>query len=454
MKKHALLALLLALLLTLTGCSLVVKDPVVDAARTVISVNGEVKNKEAFMKEYDAALFQQQQLIAMYQSYGLQAPAMDEAQLLQDTLDNSVRQMVLEQKAKELKLDVLTPEEQADADEDAKSHFESELNYIKSQFFAGTTLEGDALDAAVRERAAQEGITEETFKQDGIDHTVMDKLRADAIKDVTVTAEEIQAEFDTRVENDKQAFADNLNGYGQALLQGTPAYFVPAGYRYVKQVLVKFTAEDQTAIDSARAALTPLTSAITTAQTTFDQNEEALKAENLSAEDLQALTDKKAELQAALDQAKSDAAVAEQNLTAATEKGYAGIAEKAQEVYTRALGGENFDELIKEFNEDPGQPSQGYAIRKGFTDFDEAFVTPAMALENPGDVAEPSKGMYGYYIVQYAAPVKEGAVDLTTVKDAIQSELLTARQEEVYESTVQQWISASEVSTFPEVAKD
>ena len=123
-------------------------------------------------------------------------------------------------------------------------------------------------------------------------------------------------------------------------------------------------------------------------------------------------------------------------------------------MYTRALGGENFDELIKEFNEDPGQPAQGYAIRKGFTDFDEAFVTPAMALENPGDVAEPSKGMYGYYIVQYAAPVKEGAVDLTTVKDAIQSELLTARQEEVYESTVQQWISASEVSTFPEVAKD
>ncbi len=454
MKKRAIIALMLASLMLLSGCDLVVKDPKVDAAQTVISVNGEIKNKAAFQKDYDAALLQQQQLAAMYQAYGMQAPAIDEKQILQDALDVSVRQMVMSQKAAELKLDVLTPEEQAEAAEDAKSHYESELNYIQSNFFVGTQLEGEELDKAVRDRAAKEGITEDTFVQDGIDHTVMDKLRAEAIKDVTVSAEEIQAEYDTRVENDKLAFADNLDGYGQAMLQGTPAYYVPAGYRYVKQVLVKFTAEDQAAIDAARSALTPLNTAVTTAQTAVDQNEEALKAEDLSTEDLQALTDKKAELLSALEEAKGAAAVAEQSLTAATELGYANIAEKAQDIYTRAQGGESFDTLIKEYNEDPGQPETGYAIREGFASFDEAFVKPAMQLANPGDVAEPSKGMYGYYIVQYAAPVKEGPVDLATVKDTIQEALLSARQSEVYENTVQQWIGASEVKIFPDVMKD
>ncbi len=454
MKKSAIIALMLACLMLLSGCGLIVKDAKVDAARTVIKVNGEIKNKETFMKEYDAALLRQQQLAAMYKAYGMQAPPTDEKQILQDTLNASARQMVMEQKAAELKLDVLTPDEQKAAEEDAKHQYESELNYVKSQFFAGTALEGEALDTAVKERAAKEGVTEEAFIQSSVSRTVMDKLRTEAIKDVTVSAEEIQTEYNTRVENDKLAFADNLNGYGQAMLQGKTAYFVPAGYRYVKQVLIKFTEEDQEAINSARSALAPLNTAVTEAQTAFDQNEEALKAEGLSTEDLQALTDKKAELQSALEEAQSAVAMAQQNREAATEKGYASIAEKAQGIYTRAQEGESFDELIKEYNEDPGQPETGYAIREGFTDFDDAFVTPAMALENPGDVAEPSKGMYGYYIVQYAGPVKEGAVELTEVKDLIQEELLSARQNEVYENTVQQWIAASEVEVFPDVVKD
>lgn len=454
MKKRVLVSLLLAAAMLLSGCSLVVKDQKVDNARTVIQVNDQTVNKETFMQSYTTALENQKMLEQLYRNYGMQAPAVSEEEILQQTFDATVRQIVLEQKAKELSLDVLSAEEQKAADDKAQTQYDGQLSSIKTQFFTGTTLENEALDKAVQEKAAELGLDLAMIKEQAGKAAVLEKVRQEAIKDVTVTAEEIQKEFESRVESDKKNYEENANAYGQKRNGGEKVYYAPAGYRMVKQVLVQFTADDKTAIDAARSALTPLTTALNNAQTALDDNDKAMQAEGIAADELQKLTDKKAELQKALDEAKSAEQVAQQNLTAALEKGYAAIAQKAQDIYTRAQGGESFDALIKEFNEDPGQPAEGYAIREGFSSFDEAFVKPAMALTEKGSVAEPSKGLYGYYIVQYVDQVAEGAVQLDAVSDAIKGDLLTARQNETFESTVQQWISNSKVETFADRVKD
>lgn len=454
MKKRVLVSLLLASALLLSGCSLVVKDQKVDNARTVVSVNGETVNKEAFMQTYTAAVENQHLLEELYRNYGMQAPAVSEDDLLAQTIDSTVRRLVLEQKAKELHLDVLTDAERKAAGESARTQYDGQLSSVKTQYFTGSSLEGEALDKAVEEKAAELGLDLALLEEQAVKAAVLDKVRQEAIKDVTVTAEEIQQEFDTRVEDDKKAYENNADAYGQRRNGGNAVYYAPAGYRMVKQVLVKFAQEDNTAIEQARSALTPLTSALNSAQQAVDENEKAMQQEGIAADELQKLTDKKAELQKALDEAKSAEQVGQQELTAALEKGYAAIAQKAHDVYTRAQGGESFDELIKEFNEDPGQPAQGYAIREGFASFDEAFVKPAMALTEKGSVAEPSKGLYGYYIVQYADDVAEGAVPLDTVSETIKGDLLKIRQDETYEAAVQQWIDASKVETFAEVAKD
>lgn len=454
MKKRVLVSLLLAAALLLSGCSLVVKDQKVDNARTVVKVNDQTVNKETFMQAYTSALENQKMMEQLYRNYGMQAPTVTEEDILKQTIDGTVRQLVLEQKAKELSLDVLSEAEQKAADEKAQAQYDGQLSSIKTQFFTGTNLEGEELTKAVQEKAAELGLDLALIKEQTVKAAVLEKVRQDAIKDVTVTAEEIQKEFETRVENDKKKYEENADAYGQTRNGGNPVYFAPAGYRMVKQVLVKFTADDKTAIDAARSALTPLTTALTKAQTAVDDNDKAMQKEGIAADELQKLTDKKAELQKALDEAKSAEQVAQQNLTAALEKGYAAIAQKAQDIYAKAQGGESFDSLIKEYNEDPGQPEQGYAVREGFASFDEAFVKPAMALTEKGSVAEPSKGMYGYYIVQYADDVAEGAVSLSTVSDTIKEDLLKARQTETFEAAVQQWIGNSKVETFADVVKD
>ena len=454
MKKGAAISLLLAVVLALTGCSLVVKDPVVDMSRIIIDVNGDTMDKGTFMQQYNAVVNYQKQLSAMYTSYGMQAPAVDEKQLLQDTIDATVQQKVLEQKAKELTLDVLSPEEEQQVAEKVREAWQGELDATRSRYFADTTLEGAELDKAVEERTLEDGITREAIEKNERNTFVQDKLRAEAIKDVTVTAEEIKAKYDENVEKDKTAVEADPNAYGQKRMQGNDVFYAPGGYRLVKQVLIKFTSEDQTLIDTARQEQSTAATAVSTAQTAYDANEEALKAEGLTAEKLQELTNEKARLKSELDTAAAAGTAAQTKLDDTLKQGYANINEKAQGIYLRAKEGEDFDALAKEFNEDTGTPPEGYAIRKGFTDFDAAFVVPAMALEKPGDVAEPSEGMYGFYIVQYAGDVKEGPVALDTVASNLEEELLTAKQDTVYNETVTKWIADSNVKVYAERIND
>ncbi len=71
--------------------------------------------------------------------------------------------------------------------------------------------------------------------------------------------------------------------------------------------------------------------------------------------------------------------------------------ETAQDVLARAQDGEDFETLMKEFSEDPGQPAEGYYFTYGT--MVEEFETAAYALaENEiSDIVETS---YGYHILR------------------------------------------------------
>ena len=147
--------------------------------------------------------------------------------------------------------------------------------------------------------------------------------------------------------------------------------------------------------------------------------------------------------------AKVDEAQAKVNSLAgdvqqARETGYAAIQQKAQDLYERAKT-EEFDVLVKEANQDTGMPERGYAVREGFSSFDEAFMKPAMALKNVGDVAEPSPGIYGYYIVQYAADIPEGPVDYESVRQGLHDTLLTAKKNETWEAAITKWTEEADI---------
>lgn len=452
MKKTALI-ILLALSLLLSGCSLVVKDPVVDAGRTVLDVNGQVMTKQEMLIAYNQEVNLAYQMQQYYQMMGMQAPPLNPDELLTKAKDTAVRAMVISQQADKQGLSQLTQEEQKDLDQRVDENWQMLLDQVKAQYLPETELTGDELSAELERLAADLGQRKEDMASGIRDAMVADKLEEETTKDIQVSDEDVKADFDAKVEENKAAWEKDANAYGSAVNSRSTVYYAPAGYRMVKQVLVKFLPEDQTVIDEKNDADAAAQRDLAAAQSAKDANDTALAAEDLSEEDKQSLTEKAKELEAALKTNQTAADEARKALDEAKAKGYENIKQKAQEIFDSAAT-RPFDELVKEFNEDPGQPESGYAIREGFSSFDEAFVKPAMALQNVGDVAEPSPGAYGYYIVQYAADVAEGPVPFETVKDKLHDALLNTRKSDAWEAQVQAWIDASDIKEYMDRMKD
>ncbi|MDD4133585.1 MAG: hypothetical protein PHN46_00635 [Eubacteriales bacterium] len=452
-RKILTVSLLMAIVLSLSACNLIVKDPEVDARQVIVSVNGEEVLKDRFTQYYNNAYNQEYAMQQLYQQYGMvQQISVDADAVLEDTAAAVARDLVMRQKGKELGLDAFTGSEEAEIQAAADGRFKDLLAQIKDEFFPETKLSDEELDTALRGKAAELNITMDDIVETERNSKLYEKLKEYATRQLTVSDEEIQADFDQNVENAKASYESDLSAYGNAVNGGQTVYYAPAGYRFIKQILVKLDQDDQDAISALKAEMAPLQEALDEAQAAVDA---------FGAEDVQEATDAETSRPSLLDlentlneaQANYDAKKAE--LTAREAAAYAAILPRANEAYAKAVAeGADFDALIDEYNDDAGQPAQGYAVFKDFTGFDEAFMKPAMALENIGDVAEPSQGIYGYYIVQYAADIPEGSVALDTVRESIHEKLLTAKQDAAFVETGDQWVAEADIKTFTDRMKD
>ena len=429
MRKKSVLALLLALMMILSGCTLVTKDEEKDNARVIIDVNGETVTKHVVTAAVQNQISQNEYYNQMFAAYGYSGVySTDEATVTAQVIDSFVENLVLKQKAYAMGMNELTDEEKAKAEEHAKEYYESFLSSVISAYLPNSGLEGDDLNAAAEKYVAENDIktadgrsTYEDFLQSAIDEQAIEKLKADIVKDVTVTEEEIQADFDAKVESDKADSETNADNYGYNLMNNIAVYYAPAGYRMVKQILITVSDEDSKAADEANTALTEAKNALESA------------GEDADKDALQAAVDA---AQAAYDEAKAT--------------GMANAKAKAEEVLALATAeGADFDALVSEYSSD-NMPESGYAVREGFAYFVEPFVNGAMALQNVGDISEPVESSYGYHIIKYVSDVAEGPVDIETVRAGITDSLLMAKQDELTETTIKQWISEANAKTYPD----
>ncbi|MBR0408262.1 MAG: peptidylprolyl isomerase [Clostridia bacterium] len=414
MRKKSVLALLLALMMILSGCALVTKDEEKDNARVIIDVNGETVDKRTVSAAVQNQISQNEyynQLFSSYYGYSDHYPT-DEATVTDQVVEAYTQNLVLKQKAYAMGMDQMNDEEAAHVEEHAKEYYESFLQSVISAYLPNSGLEGDELNAAAEKYVAENDVatadgrsTYDDFFQAALEEVAVEKLEEDIVKDVAVTEEEIKADFDAKVEAAKEQMEADPDLYGYNVMNGSAVYYAPAGYRMVKHILITVSDEDQAVITEAQNAL------------------------DAAAED----ADKDA-LQAAVD--------------AAQAAGMANAKAKADEVYALATAeGADFDALIAEYSTD-SMPETGYAIREGFAYFVEPFVTGAMALQNVGDVSEPIESTYGYHIIKYVSDVAEGPVDIETVRESISSALLSTKKTELTDSTIQQWVSEANVKTF------
>lgn len=440
MRKKSLLALLLALALVMSGCALYTVDEEADNARIVIDVNGETVTKKQVSASINNAISQNEYMNQLYAMFGMQGSySTDAATLTPQVIDAFVQNLVKTQKAKELGLDQFTDEEKAHIQEHADESWQSYLKEVAEYYFPDQKLEGEALEAEALKYIEQNGLSgKDVFVDAATEEVLLEKLEADAIKDVTVSDEEVKALYDEKVAADKETYTASPASYGTAVSGGTQVYYAPAGYRNVKHILIKLTDEDSKAVDEKQTALTTAQTALTDAQTALTN----------AAEDAD-----KAALQAAVDEAQKAADEAQAAVDTATEAAFAAIQAKTDEVYALAKAeGADFDALVKEHSQDDGAP-EFYAISKDSTNFVEPFVTGAMTLENVGDVSEPVRTTYGYHIIKYVSDVAEGPVAYESVQEALTKDALTAKQDKTFEDAVAAWIAAANVKTYPEKMK-
>ena len=445
MQKKSLLALLLALMMLLSGCALVSVDTAKDNARVIVDVNGETVSKAVISAAVQNQISTYEYYNQIYSAYyGISNYySTDESTITSQVIDTYVSQLVSLQKAKELGLYEMTEEEQAAVDKSGKESYDSFIQSVVSTYMPGSTLEGDELTAAAEKYVAEHEVTTvdgrsvlADFVAAAADDKALEKLEAYIIKDVAVTDEEIQADFDAKVESAKTSYEADPNAYGTAVNNGSTVYYAPAGYRMVKHILVKVSDEDS-------AAATEKQTALTTAQTALTDAQAALDA---AAED----ADKTA-LQTAVDEAQKAVDDAQKAYDDVKAAGMANAKAKADALYTQLTAeGADFEALLADNNGDTAQPANGYAIREGFTSFVEAFTNAAMGLKAVGDVAEPVESTYGYHIIKYVADVAEGPVALDTVKDGISSTLLNTKQSEAISAALAQYVSEATVKTYPE----
>ena len=488
-KRFALVALLLAMVMLLSGCNLIGHDEELDGAQFVAKVNGTELTKaewEAY-RDYLASYYQQ-----YYQQYfgvSMQLTEDDVKAYGDAALEQMIENVVLQDKMKEFGFEPLPEEDATDVESYAESMFSFYKQMIRYQNYpdletveeeaerlASATPDEATLDEATPDEAKATvtnaeldemltndltsiGYTREYFVQNQTASVQREKIREKAAEGVEVTDEQVQEEFDKRVATQKESYDANPAAYVTAENNGTTNYYAPEGYRGVKNLLIRFSTEKQNEIQELNSAITSASKTLSDAQKQLDtlngtdtaEYDEESKASY--EQEIAALNETIATAQATLDESNA-------KLETVTAEAYDEILATAQDVLARAQAGEDFDALLEEYGQDTGMKnepnkSRGYLVCEGLSIYEQSFQDAAMALAKVGDVsAELVKTSYGYHILQYATDVTPGTVELTEeIKSDIYNTLLSDAKDAAYESAVTQWVSEADVKTFPKVMK-
>ena len=105
---------------------------------------------------------------------------------------------------------------------------------------------------------------------------------------------------------------------------------------------------------------------------------------------------------------------------------------KAESVYQKAVGGESFDALAKEYSADIGSAADGGDLgffARGI--MDASFEDSAFSM-NVGDISEPVRSEFGYHIIKLEEVKTSAGKSLNDVRDEIETEVKKQKAEKEY----------------------
>jgi len=124
---------------------------------------------------------------------------------------------------------------------------------------------------------------------------------------------------------------------------------------------------------------------------------------------------------------------------------------KIDEIKSKLNGGANFEELAKAESDDTGSATSGGSlghIDYSSTQYVKEFMDGFKNLKE-GEVSAPVKSQFGYHIIKVTDVQSEDKVqEFDTVKDKITETLTQQKQNEAYNSKLEEWKKELNVKTY------
>lgn len=368
---------------------------------------------------------------AQYAAYGMDLASMGMADMAKvSVVEAAVEDAVIKAKAEELGLAQLDEATMADLNALAEETLNYYVDYYLSQAYADAEEITDEMKAEAIAYWESTGTSLDAILQSCIDSEVYQAVEEYAFKDVAVTEEDIQAAYQEMIQDNQDAYTDDAT-YNSDRTNAEAIAWNPEGYRAVKHVLVKFSDEQSARYTELQNQIASLNAEKEAIENPAEETEEAAEA---------------AAAPRAIEEINADIAACAMEVEAL----YSQLLPTAQEVVEKFNAGTSFEDLIAEYNADPGMTneptaSQGYAVREGSTYWDPAFTAGAMSIAEIGGISEPVYGKFGIHVIYYMADVPAGEVALEEIRDTVEQNALSDKQNAAYADLIASWIDEMNV---------
>ena len=379
-------------------------------------------------------------MIGMFEQSGAELTASDALTLRENIISGFVTTGVMQNKFHEFGLDVFTDEDNARIDEMTDTLYAQTRAICVAQVakeYGKTEQEAERYADRFMEL---NGYTRGYMRSQALSSFMEEKLLDYVAGDLKpLTNEEVEAYYqENLVEPSRQLYGDDIATFEtEVLYGGQVSYYLPEGYRYIRQLLLtapediaKQLADNQTAREAAEERI----------QTAVNRLDGVLE---------------------------EDAAEANREFNAAQkeyealELEHEAIIARMMEHYSAEMAsirealaqGESFTDIAARYTGEGEEiPDEGYLVCKDSILYAETFRDQAMALEHVGDVSEPFATSLGVHIVEYASDAKGGAVALTPEqRESMAKTALLAEKYQLLQDRIKIWQKDYEIETYPEL---
>ena len=382
------------------------------------------------------------QMLATFEQSGAEMTADEVSALRQSVISSFVATGVMQNKFNEFGLGAFTDEDNARIDELTDTLYAQGRALCVAQIakeYGKTEQEADRYADMFMEL---NGYTRGYMRSQALSSFMQEKLLDYVAGDLKpLTDAEVDAYYqESFVEPSRQLYGGDIATFEtEVLYGGQVSFYMPEGYRYIRQLLLpapediaKQLSDNQTAREQADARITTAANRIY-----------GLKVLD------EVSTDADAEFTAAQEAYEA----LEQEHEALIAQMMAHYRAEIDAIREALAQGESFAEIAARYAKEGEEiPDEGYLVCKDSILYAEAFRDQAMALEHIGDVSEPFATSLGIHIVEYASDAKAGAVALTgEQREAVAEAALLAEKYELLQDRIKIWQKDYEIETHPEL---